>query len=525
MLEHRQRNALFGPAAQVEPAAQTPPVQWDSLEQTGHPVPSKPLEPIPCPAEPAVLQLEGDEAEPARRLDTARAPGLRTRDLFFTAEEGRDFGSVLHDVQEYISSKYSTLIVDGGDEDVKEQIKRYISKYLLDYRIAVQGMASEQLIDALYTEMAEFSFLTKYIFASSGIEEIDINSWKDIEVQYSNGETVKLEERFDSPEHAINVIRRMLHVSGMVLDNASPAVLGHLSKNIRIAVLKTPLVDEDVGIAASIRIVNPQSLKKEDFVRGGTATEEMLDFLSTCIRYGISTCVAGATSSGKTTVLGWLLTTVPDSKRIFTIENGSRELALVREREGRVCNSVIHTLTRDSENQRQCIDQDLLLDMALRFHPDIICVGEMRSAEAYAAQEAARTGHCVITSIHSNSCEATYRRMVTLCKRKYDISDDTLMDLVTEAYPIVVFAKQLENKQRRLMEIAECEILPDGTRSFRTLYRFQITENRVEDGRFIINGRHEQVNPISESLAKRFLENGMPQEILDAMLDRKEAAA
>ncbi len=54
----------------------------------------------------------------------------------------------------------------------------------------------------------------------------------------------------------------------MVLDNASPAVLGHLSKNIRIAVLKTPLVDEDVGIAASIRIVNPQSMEKGGFCKG-----------------------------------------------------------------------------------------------------------------------------------------------------------------------------------------------------------------------------------------------------------------
>ena len=99
-----------------------------------------------------------------------------------------------------------------------------------------------------------------------------MNSWRDIEVLYANGETVKLEEHFDSPEHAVNVIRRMLHVSGMVLDNASPAVLGHLSKNIRIAVLKTPLVDEDVGVTASIRIVNPQNMQKKDFVKGGTAT-------------------------------------------------------------------------------------------------------------------------------------------------------------------------------------------------------------------------------------------------------------
>ena len=76
-------------------------------------------------------------------------------------------------------------------------------------------------------------------------------------------------------------------------------------------------------------------------------------------------------------------------------------------RTARSYNSVIHTLTRCSENEKQNIDQDMLLDMALRFNPEIICVGEMRGAEAYAAQEAARTGHTVLTTIHSNSCEAT----------------------------------------------------------------------------------------------------------------------
>ena len=448
----------------------------------------------------------------------------RTHSLFFAPEtEKQDFQIVLKEVQEYISSNYSVLITDQGLEDAKEQMKRYISKYVMDERIAVKGMEGQELVDALYTEMAEYGFLTKYIFGK-GIEEIDINSWQDIEVQYSDGRNEKLKEHFDSPEHAINVIRRMLHVSGMVLDNASPAVLGHLSKNIRIAVLKTPLVDEDVGIAASIRIVNPQSMKKEDFVRSGTATDEMLDFLSNLIRYGISVCVAGATSSGKTTVLGWLLTTIPNNKRIYTIENGSRELDLIRHDEGKVVNSVIHTITRDSENEKQRVDQIMLLDMALRFNPDIAVVGEMRGAEANAAQEAARTGIAVLTTIHANSCEATYRRMVSLCKRAVDMSDDTLMGYVTEAYPIVVFCKQLENKQRKMMEIMECEILPDGSRNYRALFQYIITENRMDEhGKFIIDGTHKQECTISESLSKRLLENGMPIEMINRMKRREES--
>ena len=459
-------------------------------------------------------EISRTEEEDEERLLFQESQAPRAHNLFFSPQgEGREFTDVLKEVQEYISSKYSTLIIDQESGDVKEQIKRYITKYVQDYRIAVKGMDRQELVDTIYTEMAEFSFLTKYVFGT-GIEEIDINSWRDIEVQYSGGVTKKLTERFESPQHAINVIRRMLHTSGMVLDNASPAVLGHLSKNIRIAAMKTPLVDEDVGIAASIRIVNPQSMKQEDFIKGGTATQPMMDFLTECLRYGISICVAGATSSGKTTLLGWLLTTIPDNKRIYTIESGSRELALVREKEGVVTNSVIHTLTRDSENERQRVDQIALLDMALRFNPDIIVVGEMRGPEANAAQEAARTGVAVVTTIHSNSCEATYRRMVSLCKRAVDMSDETLLSYVTEAYPIVAFCKQLENRERRLMEIQECEIRPDGTRSYRPLFQYKITENRVEDGKFIIEGRHEQVHTISDGLAKRLLENGMPGEAL-----------
>lgn len=471
-------------------------------------------------SEPEVVPVVVDDT-PQRTLNTDIGTLGRAHNLFFTpSAEGRDFNSVLQEVQEYISSAYAALITEGG-EDSKEQLMRYITKYLQDQRIAVAGMTQTELVDAIYSEMAEFGFLTRYIYAD-GIEEININSWRDIEVQYSDGRSEKLTEHFDSPEHALAVIRRMLHASGMVLDNASPLVTGHLTRNTRIAAMKSPVVDEDVGVAASIRIVNRHNLSREDLLRSGTATEEMLDWLSVFLRYGISICVAGATSSGKTTAAGWLLTTIPDSKRIFTIENGSRELELVREENGKVVNSVVHTLTRDSENERQRIDQIALVDICLRFNPDILVVGEMRGAEANAAQEAARVGVAVLTTIHSNSCEATYRRMVSLCKRAVDMSDETLLSYVTEAYPIVVFCKQLENKQRRMMEIMECEILPNGDRRYNTLFRYVITENHMENDKFIIEGHHAQINEISVSLRKRLLENGMPNEELQALLETKK---
>ena len=116
----------------------------------------------------------------------------------------------------------------------------------------------------------------------------------------------------------------------------------------------------------------------------------------------------------------------------ITIEEGSREFDLVkRDAQGNILNSVVHLLTRPSENPALNINQDFLLERVLRKHPDVIGVGEMRSAaESLSAAESSRTGHTVCTTIHSNSCNSTYRRMMTLAKRKYNMDDSILMQIM-----------------------------------------------------------------------------------------------
>lgn len=61
--------------------------------------------------------------------------------------------------------------------------------------------------------------------------------------------------------------------------------------------------------------------------------------------------VLGAMYSDQHGLLNALLTSIPDNKRIFTIESGSRELSLVRVRDGKVMNNVVHTLSRPSDNE------------------------------------------------------------------------------------------------------------------------------------------------------------------------------
>ncbi len=450
-------------------------------------------------------------------------------DIFFTpvSNDGITYEQILEDVQRYFSENHASTIASAGESDSERAsalLKELMIQYLIKRKYTLDGMSTEDLCAKLYEDMAGYSFLKKWIYRP-GVEEVNINAYNDIEVIMSSGRSVKIPDRFSSPQHAIDVVRRMLNACGMVIDDTMPSVLGFLDKNIRISVDKTPIVDPEVGVNASIRIVNQQTVSEEKLLESGSATAEMLHFLTACIRYGVSVCIAGSTGSGKTTVMAWLLSNVPNNRRLITIEEGSREFDLVkRDENGNILNSVVHLLTRPHENTSMNINQDFLLERVLRKHPDVIGIGEMRSAaESLSAAESSRTGHTVCTTIHSNSCESTYRRMMTLAKRKYNMDDSILMQIMVEAYPVVVFTKQLEDRSRKIMEIIEGEDYQDGHLLYRSLYKYEVVDNITgTDGSTRVVGRHRKMGHISDTLKKSLLESGLSQKELEEFTKTRE---
>ncbi len=428
-----------------------------------------------------------------------------------------EFVPLLSMVQKYISSKYSASLID---KKKLPQLKTYIEKFVRDGEYSVEGVNFQQLCEKLYSEMAEYSILTKYL-GKENIEEININAWNDIAITYTSGRTVKVKEHFYSPTHAIDIVKRLLHHSDMVIDNSTPMAQGHLPNNTRITALKEPVVDDNVGISVSIRLLHPSRVTKENVIKSGNATEEMIGFLCMCLRYGVSTVVAGATSSGKTTLLNALLNTIPDGKRVFTIESGSRELSLVRKKKGKVVNNVVHTLSRPSNNPVYDITQEDLVVASLRFNPDIVCVGEMRDVECYSAVEASLTGHTVVSTVHAFAADSAHMRIALLCQKRFPIDFKTSLMQAGQAFPIVVYTHKLENNERKIMDISECEILPNGERQYHILYRFHITKNEIVKGKYITEGYFEKPEIMSDSLKKKLLQFGVPQEELNKYLGKE----
>ena len=144
-------------------------------------------------------------------------------------------------------------------------------------------------------------------------------------------------------------------MGGMLLDAQTPRVDSYIGSGTRISAIIPPLVPQEQGVVVSIRKQVKSRLTREQMIEAGTATADMLDFLSTCLCYGVSIGVAGGTGSGKSTLMNYLLneyirTNDDSNNRIYIIED-SRELNLIGyDSENNRPARVLYTVTKGAPN-------------------------------------------------------------------------------------------------------------------------------------------------------------------------------
>lgn len=206
MLGERRSNSLFAPAAPAEPERK--------------------------PEQAEVHDISFEERT-GRSLFAEASTAPRASELFFAPQEkGVTFAEALSQVQSYLSETYATLITEDNS-DAKEQMKRRMARYLQENRIAVDGMTASELVDALYTEMAEYGFLTKYIHfteeqkqraAAVNLEEFLrcrgeklLSSGREKRLASDHSVTVRGNEWYDHAEerggHAVSFVQRFYGLS------------------------------------------------------------------------------------------------------------------------------------------------------------------------------------------------------------------------------------------------------------------------------------------------------------------------
>lgn len=427
------------------------------------------------------------------------------------------FYKILAKVQEHMSKNHAALL---EHPDSKDLLHSYIAHYLQTEELHIEGYTPETLLTRLVNEMTGYSILTHYL-ADSEVEEVNVNSWDDIKVNYADGSTRTAPEQFRDVQHGIDVVRRMLRESNLILDNATPTQVGHVSGSLRMTAVAFDIVDIDVGLCVSIRKTKPSTMTTQDFLQYNTATAEMLEFLSDCYNHDVSICFTGATGSGKTTLLAWLLSQVSHDKRLITVEQGTREFdCVVRDRNRRVKNSALHLSTRLSDDAKQSITQTKLMETLMTMNPTCIAVGESKGEEALQVIGVSNTGHAVATTTHANSCEKTYRRFVSLCKLSPQSSDDHSLKIdAVEAFPLVVFVQKLADNTRKILQINEAYCDEENKIHHRVLYRYVITNTIIVDGKVQMSGHFQQENVPSAQLKEQLRASGLPTKRLDAIFN------
>lgn len=422
----------------------------------------------------------------------------------------------------YIKDKVASLIGEKHaeelalilrDQSAHERLKDLIKKYIIQEHLFLEGEDIESLTERVYDSIAGYGFLKKYI-EDEEIEEINVNAYDNIWVLYPK-EKRRISETFASPKECETMIKKLSAMSGLVLDGSSPTGDTYISKGVRMSAAIPPVIEESVGASCSIRKQKKNSITKEKMIEFGTTTQEELDFLVACLISGLSIAIAGETGAGKTADMNYLLSEVTN-KRLYTIED-TKELQLDEFNEkGQRINDLIQLYTKEPPNE---VTMNDLLRLALRYDPDIIVPAEMRGAEAQTAVEAGRTNHTILSSLHASSAKGAYRRILTMyLMGKSNLSRQDILEMIVEAFPIVVYKNKLEDGSRKYMQIFEATGIDDkGNVCGNMIYRFEVKRTiKDENGKIVeIQGKHKKVGKISEEIAERMKIKGIDEDLIE----------
>ena len=438
-----------------------------------------------------------------------------------SAEQLEENGSInytklLENVRSVIAQKHSTELSSAlGSPDAAKTLKTLILKYCVQ-NFAGKEFDQEKLVEKIYQDMAGLGILTDYLY-DPDVEEININGYNVVEINYPDHiRYLYNKEAFPTPTAALDIVKRMVRMGGMILDAQTPRVDSYIGDGTRISAMIPPAVPQDRGVIASIRKQNRSEITREQLLDSGSASPEMLDFLTLCLCNGISVGLAGNTGSGKTTDEAYLLNEYirqneDYNNRVFIIED-SRELNLTDyDEENDRPARVLYTVTKEQPNPITMLD---LIVSSLRFHPSLIVPAEVRDAAAYQAANAGQTGHTILTAFHADSAHDAYRRLVSMCHlAQTGLSDELLLEMCVGAWPIMVFKKQLKDNSRKYMEVFEAIGVENGKLQGQMLYRFAISRTeRDGHGRIVkVHGSHQRVGTLSSELFCRLRDNGAPE--------------
>lgn len=385
-----------------------------------------------------------------------------------------EFKEILKQVRYQVVMKYGKLFLEDYEEgqEKKEEVIRKETRRLI-------GREDKGLEDALISYLIGLGPVEKYLNRPD-INEIMINKKDEIWIEVASKEKELVAEKFESDDELFAFAQRVVHRCGRRVNFNKPLVDARLPDGSRVNIVIPPSAQNPV---ITIRRFIVNHFSEEDLIQQGYMSAEMATFFNYSVKGKLNTIICGATGSGKTTFLRFLVNYTPKSERIVVIED-TRELALEHP----------HIVSLEASDKAGIYE---LMINALRMRPDLIILGEVRGIEAFELLQAMGTGHeGSLTTLHANygKMEAVHR-LVRAMIRIGGVSAEDLIAQIAETIDMTIFIKKLPNGERKITHVTEI-INDNGKPVFNDIYRYDYNKKK-----------HIAVGKLSDRLLERMNEN------------------
>ncbi|HZC70716.1 MAG TPA: TadA family conjugal transfer-associated ATPase [Jatrophihabitans sp.] len=280
------------------------------------------------------------------------------------------------------------------------------------------------------------------LLATPGVTDVLVNGPRDVWLDRGRG-LERAPVTFDDDAAVRRLAQRLATSAGARLDDALPYADAVLGDGTRLHAVLPPLVEHPT---ISLRVLARRRLDLGALVAGGAVPVEIAEVLRGVIAARLAFIVSGGTGTGKTTLLGAMLGTVPAGERILLIEDAA-ELHVAHPHVVRLVPRGVNVEGAGAVGQRELVRQ------ALRMRPDRLVVGEFRGAEMLELIVALNTGHeGGAATLHANSAADVPARFTALGALG-GLPAAAVTSLVASAIDVVVHLRRGSDGQRVVSEI------------------------------------------------------------------------
>jgi pilus assembly protein CpaF len=368
--------------------------------------------------------------------------------------------------------------------DVRDTIQELFEQVLAEENIVLSRPERHRLFEQIAAEILGFGPLQP-LLEDQAITEVMVNGPKNIYIE-RGGKIFKVPVSFESDDHVMRIIDRIVAPMGRRIDESSPYVDARLPDGSRVNAVIAPI--SLIGPVLTIRKFFKSPITIEQLLQFGTISPEALQFCKACVEARLNIVISGGTGSGKTTLLNILSQFIPNDERIVTIENAA-ELQLRQE----------HVVTLESrppniEGRGEVTIRQLVIN-SLRMRPDRIIVGEIRDDAALDMLQAMNTGHDgSMTTAHSNSPRDTLSRVETMTLMAgMELPVRAIREQISSAIDVVIHQERLRDGSRKVVYITEVSGMEGDVITMTDVFAFE--QSGYENGKVVGRLRSTGLRP------------------------------